>query len=82
MIFPKHFALHLIHNEHKLSYASVADSIAMEDHGYTDWVSEEQKTKALDTNECWYIQWYPETPVGFHTMAAADLDVLLKAVNE
>lgn len=83
MEFPKHEAsLHLTHNNHKGYYATVEQAIKDEDFGYRDWVSEEQKQKAIDTNECWYLQWYPNTPVGFCLLAAADLDVLLKAALE
>ena len=78
MQFPKHEAsLRLTHNDHKSYYQTVAESIEAGDHGYRDWVSEEQKRKAIDTNECWFVQWYSDTPVGFCIMAAADLDVLL-----
>jgi hypothetical protein len=77
---PEHKAsLTLSHNEHKSYYRTVAQSIADEDHGFSDWVSEEQKNKAIATNDCWTIQWYPDTPVGFFILSAADLDVLLEA---
>jgi hypothetical protein len=80
MKFPRHEAsLHLTHNDHKAYYLTVEQAIADGDHGYRDWVSEEQKQKAIDTNDCWYLQWYPDTPVGFKLLAAADLDVLLAA---
>lgn len=82
MQFPEHKAsLHLTHNEHKSYYQTVADRIADGDHGYTAdcWVSEEQKQKAILTNECWTLQWYPDTPVGFCLLSAADLDALLQA---
>ena len=85
MKFPRHEAsLTLTHNDHKSYYHSVAQSIADEDHGYTDdcWVSEEQKHKAIATNECWTLQWYPNTPGGFNILSAADLDVLLSKANE
>jgi hypothetical protein len=83
MKFPEHKAsLHLTHNEHKGYYLTVAQAVERQDHGYNNWVSEEQKQKAIETNECWYLQWYPETPVGFCILAAADLDVLLKAALE
>jgi len=74
-------AMHLHHNEHLSYYRTVAESIEDGDHGYTSdcWVSEEQKQKAIASNECWVLQWYPETPIGFCLMAAADLDVLLAA---
>lgn len=80
MIFPHHKAsLHLTHNNHLSYYQTVAQSIADESHGYMNdcWISEEQKQKAIDTNDCWHLQWYPETPVGFCDASAADLDALL-----
>ena len=81
-MWPKHDAsLHLTHNEHKAYYLTVAQAIAEDNHGYCEWVSEEQKQKAIDTNDCWYLQWYPNTPVGFNLLAAADLDVLLAAAR-
>ena len=82
MQFPPHKAsLHLTHNDHKSYYQTVAQSILQGDHGYDEdcWVSEEQKQKAINTNECWVLQWYPDTPVGFNILSAADLDVLLSA---
>ena len=83
MKFPKHEAsLHLVHNDHKSYYQTVEHCVAEGDHGYRYWVSEEQKQKAIATNECWYIQWYPHTPVGFNLIAAADLDVLLAFVEK
>ncbi len=83
--WPKHEAsLHLTHNQHKLNYQTVAQSIEDQDHGYDDpcWVSEEQKEKAIAANDCWILQWYPHTPVGFCIRSACDLDVLLAAVLE
>jgi hypothetical protein len=69
MNFPKHEAsLHLTHNDHKGVYETVADSVQFGRHGYEP--------------ECWTLQWYPHTPVGFCLMSAADLDVLLEAARE
>ena len=82
MKFPKHeAALHLTHNEHKSWYKTVAECI---EYGYftdTDFINEEQKQKAIATNECWALQWYPDTPVGCCILYAADLKELLKAAN-
>lgn len=83
--WPSHEAsLHLTHNEHKANYGTVEQAIRDEYHGYDDdcWVSPEQKQKAIDTNDCWTLQWYPHTPVGFCILSAADLDVLLAAAKE
>lgn len=80
--WPPHKAsLTLTHNDHKSYYRTVSESIEWGDHGYEDWVSEEQKQKAIASDECWTLQWYPETPVGFCILSAADLDVLLEAAN-
>ena len=78
--WPKHEAsLILTHNDHKSVYDTVQQAIDQGSHGYTDdcWVSPEQRQKAINTNECWMLQWYPHTPVGFCLRSAADLNVLL-----
>lgn len=83
--FPEHEAgLYLTHNEHKNYYLTVEEMIADGGHGYKDncWVSEEQKQKAIELNECWTLQWYPDTPVGFFIISAADLEVLLIKARE
>jgi hypothetical protein len=82
LLFPQHkCSLTLAHNNHKDYYTTVEQAIESEDHGYRndDWISKEQKQKAIETNDCWTIQWYPETPIGFVLMSGADLDVLLEA---
>ena len=82
MKFPPHKAsLYLTHNEHLSNYETVAQAIEDGDFGMRDWVSEEQKQKAIAANDCWILQWYPDTPIGFYVRAAADLDVLLEAAN-
>lgn len=79
MKFPDHkAALYLKHNDHLSCYQTVQEYIDNKDFGYDSWVSEEQKQKAVETNDCWVLQWYPDTPVGFCVLAAADLDVLLE----
>lgn len=80
MKFPPHKgSLHLAHNEPKSNYETVAQAIERGGYWSDGWISEEQKQKAIDTNECWSLQWYPDTPVGFHLLHAADLDALLAA---
>ena len=81
---PKHVHLALSHNEHALSYRTVSEAIANEDHGYCadSWVSPEQREKAIATNECWTLQLYPERATSFYILSAADLDALLEAVRE
>lgn len=83
MKFPHHEAsLHLTHNDHKSVYETAEQWIADNDErGFAEWISEEQKQKAIETDSIWTLQWYPNTPVGFNCLAAADLDLLLEAAS-
>jgi hypothetical protein len=45
-----------------------------------DWVSPEEREKALENNSVWSIQWYPNTPVGFCQLYASSLEALLEAI--
>lgn len=72
-------SLHLTHNQHLAYYSTVEHEDATEQ---LDWVSEEQRKLAIARNEMWEIQWYPETPIGFHKLCAAELGPLLEALRE
>lgn len=80
MKLPKHIALTIEHNDHATVYHTAEQAIADDPQWFSDedWVSPEQRAKAIETNEIWTAQWYPNTPVGFFKAHAADLDVLLK----
>lgn len=85
MEFPKHKAgLYLSHNSHLSNYLTVKDAVEHKDHGYDpdDWVSPDQMQKAIESNDCWTLQWYPNTPVGFCLLSGADLDALLSKACE
>lgn len=80
MKFPEHKAsLTLAHNEHLDYYTTVKEEIEDRPDWYRDddWVSLEEKQKAIDTNEVWTLQWYPDTPVGFHKLHASTLEALM-----
>lgn len=82
MEFPKHkCSMTLSHNDHLDYYTTVENELGQLYHA-EDFVSDEQRRKAIETNECWTIQWYPRTPVGFYVLHAADLDVLMAAALE
>ena len=87
-IFPPHKAgLYLTHNAHKDGYQTVRqwwDEYigAVGQYDESDWVSPEQFAKAMEANEVWTLHWYPDTPVGFHKIFAADFDALLKRAHE
>lgn len=79
--FPAHKAeLILSHNSNKTMYQSVQDYT---DHADAEeWVNEEQKLKAYETQDYWELHWWPDTPVGSYQLLAADLDVLLARALE
>lgn len=80
MKFPEHKAsLQLTHNQHRDYYEPLADWIA-KDEMY-DWESEEAKHRAIATDECWTLQWYPNTPIGFNAVAAPTLEECLAFAN-
>lgn len=46
-----------------------------------DWVSKEEREKALVENSVWTCQWYPNGPVGFNCIGASSLSALLAALR-
>lgn len=80
-IFPRHDGgLSLEHNPHLGARESLAGYIRSFDDD--EWVSAEQREKAVATDSLWVLQWYPDTPIGSCVLCAADLDVLLAAAKE
>lgn len=75
--FPAHACgLYLTHNEHRDTYTPLSDFI--KERGLADdFASPEAMRRALDTDECWVLQWYPNTPVGFNRVAAPTLAEVL-----
>lgn len=90
MKFPSHKAgLQLSHNEHKNVYETVEEytgdlmSCGDEDpNSLGDWISQEQKDKAIKEQDFWELHWYPDTPVGFYRLWAYDIDELLRVAND
>jgi hypothetical protein len=78
---PKHAAaLFLTHNDHKGVYESVEDHYGhLED---CDWVSPEEKQKAIELDSVWELQWYPDTPIGSYYVAASSLEAIQKHMME
>lgn len=79
---PKHkCGLYLTHNEHKDYYKTVLQSIEDCDINDVDWVSVEERQKAIDSDELWELQWYPDTPIGFYIIRASSLEALKSAID-
>lgn len=79
MKFPAHkCGLYLTHNEHRDVYTKLADELAEKDGIATpSFETDDAKARAIATDECWTLQWYPETPIGFHMVAGPTLDECL-----
>ena len=70
MNLPAHkCGLFLTHNEHR-NYYEKLDQFIVDHDLVDDFESPEALQRALDTDECWVLQWYPDTPVGFCRVAA------------
>lgn len=81
MELPKHKAsLTICHNDHKDVYETPEQWIVDHDD-WCEWKNDEDKQRAIDTDSIWTIQWYPETPIGFITVAAPTLPELLEWAN-
>jgi hypothetical protein len=80
--FPKHIAMQIEHNPHVFDYCELSEYLETNAPSDFSWVSEEQKQKAIDSGEMWAVRWYPNTPVGFHELCGADLDVVLEAIRK
>ena len=76
-IFPPHkCGLYLTHNEHRDYYEKLEDFIV--EKGLTmDFDSEEEIQEAMRTDECWVLQWYPDMPIGSHSVAGPTLNGVL-----
>lgn len=82
MKLPEHkCGLYLKHNQHRDVYQSAVDWCKDNDadNGVAayDFASEEAKQRAIATDEIWTLQWYPNTPICCHMIAAPTLDELL-----
>ena len=84
-LFPPHAGgLHLTHNEHHGVYKTAADWIAEHEadgNCFFEWVSDEERKRAIEADSIWTLQWYPYTPVGFLALGASSLAALLRAIE-
>jgi hypothetical protein len=79
--FPKHKASMVItHNDHTTNYQSVEEYL--NDYFFNRDVSEEIKKACIEAGEVWELQWYPETPIGFHVVVGPTLDSCIEQAQE
>lgn len=75
----KHTAIRLTFNdESAINYATVAEYEEQSGRvSESNWVSDGERAKAIETNSWWNLQWYPNTPVGSYEISASSLEALL-----
>lgn len=75
---PEHkCGLHLSHNEHRDVYETIEQFYDAE-----DFISPDEWQKALAEDSVWVLHWYPETPIGFHCIAASTLEAIETKLKE
>lgn len=74
MIRSESGGLELSFNSHRVDHLTTAEHLAQDD--CNEWVSEEQKQKALEKNSVWELRWYPWGSTSWSQVAAADLPEL------
>lgn len=78
--FPAHnCGLYLTHNEHRDVYDPLEQFI---EQRQLEFPTAEMKERSIATDECWILQWYPDTPVGFYIVAAPTLEELILAAQQ
>jgi hypothetical protein len=83
---PEHkCGLSLEHNWHKNYYEDVETwEKGLAANGCPlEWINDEEREKAIKYDDVWVIQRYPDTPVGFHRLAAFDVrNLLIRAQSQ
>ena len=82
---PHKCGLELSHNTHRNYYLTAKQWLEEResvDQDAWEWANEEQKARAIATDEIWILHWYPHTPIGFEAYAAPTLKELLELANQ
>lgn len=79
---PRHLTLTLDHNDHKNVYETFEQALENGRYREEDFVTPVQFKIARAQDSVWTLHWYPDTPIGFYSKHAADLDYLLAWVEE
>ena len=83
MKLPRHINLTIEHQPHAMNYQTVAEWL-LDRFGSAKGCSirDADRDEMLRTGEVWQVHWYPDTPIGFHSVAAATLERALERANE
>lgn len=82
VILPEVNGLMFDYNGHMANYMSIEeyyeDCLDCSD----EWVSLEERTKAIANNTVWHAHWYPITPIGSYKLLASSLEVLIQELGK
>jgi hypothetical protein len=76
----KYVSMTVSHNEHKLYYQTAKQFIEEGDMK-SRFVNAEEIDKAIETDEIWSVQWYPDTPIGSCIFYASSLDIIFEHIQ-
>lgn len=77
--FPPNLSMTLTHNQHKVFRQTIADYLDCNQIG--DWVSEQERQRAIETDELWELHWYPDNPVSFFHLKASTFAALMAGID-
>jgi hypothetical protein len=81
--FPACISLSIEFNQHATYYQTIeqweADRVNCSE---VEWVSDDERRKAIETDNVWECHWSPKTPVGSCSLAASSFKALMRAVND
>lgn len=78
---PRHINLTIEHQPQAINYQSVAQWLEQQRALDSCDVLPQDEAEMLRTGEVWEITWYPDTPVGHCSVAAATLERALELAN-
>lgn len=79
--FPRCVSLTIEFNPQAVYYQTVEAHIAEQYDQGLDFVSEDERQKAISFDSLWICSWYPTTPVGSCTLAASSYEALMAGVS-
>jgi|SRR5581483_6631440 len=68
-------------NHHMLSHESIEEFF---EGGFfeIEWISAEERTRAIETNQVWCAHWYDKTPSGSYVILGSTLEAVIKYFGE
>lgn len=75
-------SIYLTWNEDFSENYGKAEDWYISDNDLEDWVSYDEKVKAIKENSVWTLQWYPDTPIGSCIIKASSLEPIIEYLRK